>query len=181
MISLGLIELSSIARGIEAGDAMLKAADVRLLRSATVCPGKYIVIVTGEVAAVAASMAAGKACAAAFYVDDLVIANLDEQVAAALSGCTVPPAAAALGVMEFFSIAASVVAADAAVKAADVSLLEVRLGLGIGGKSFVTLTGSVASVQAAVSAGVKGAAEKGMVVCTSVIPSPSAEIFRAML
>jgi microcompartment protein CcmL/EutN len=181
MISLGLIELSSIARGIEAGDAMLKAADVRLLRSATVCPGKYIVIVTGEVAAVAASMAAGKACAAAFYVDDLVIANLDEQVAAALSGCTVPPAAAALGVMEFFSIAASVVAADAAVKAADVSLLEVRLGLGIGGKSFVTLTGSVASVQAAVSAGAKGAAEKGMVVCTSVIPSPSAEIFRAML
>ena len=181
MISLGLNELSSIARGIEAGDAMLKAADVRLLRSATVCPGKYIVIVTGEVAAVAASMAAGKACAAAFYVDDLVIANLDEQVAAALSGCTVPPAAAALGVMEFFSIAASVVAADAAVKAADVSLLEVRLGLGIGGKSFVTLTGSVASVQAAVSAGVKGAAEKGMVVCASVIPSPSAEIFRAML
>ncbi len=181
MISLGLLELSSIARGIEAGDAMLKAADVCLVRSATVCPGKYIVIITGEVAAVAAAMAAGRACAAAFFVDDLVIANLDEQVTAALSGCTVPPAAAALGVMEFFSIAASVVAADTAAKAAEVSLLEVRLGLGIGGKSFVTLTGSVSSVQAAVSAGVKEAAAKGMVVCTSVIPSPVPEIFRAML
>ena len=181
MTSLGLLELSSIARGIEAGDAMLKAADVRLLRSATVCPGKYIVIIAGEVAAVAAAMAAGRACAASFLVDDLVIANLDEQVTTALSGCTVPPKAAALGVMEFFSIAASVVAADTAAKAAEVSLLEVRLGLGIGGKSFVTLTGSVASVEAAVSAGVKEAAEKGMVVCTSVIPSPSPEIFRAML
>ena len=46
-----------------------------------------------------------------------------------------------MGVMEFYTIAAAVVAADLAAKAADVHLMEVRLGLGIGGKSYVTLCG----------------------------------------
>ena len=181
MISLGLLELSSIARGIEAGDAMVKAADVRLLKAGTVCPGKYEILLSGEVAAVASSMEVGRACAAEYLVDDLVIASLDPQVTAALGGCTPPPHIAALGVMEFFSIAASVVAADAAAKSAEVRLMEIRLGLGIGGKSFVTLCGDVAAVQAAIQAGVKEAAQKGMVVSTCVIPSPSPDIFLAML
>jgi len=181
MISLGLLELSSIARGIEAGDAMLKTADVRLLKAATVCPGKYIVIISGEVAAVAAAMAAGRTIAKEYLVDDLVIASLDSQVTSALNGCSTPPKIAALGVMEFFSIASSIVAADTAAKTAEVELLEVRLGLGIGGKSFATLSGSVAAVQAAIDAGVKEAAKKGMVVSTCVIPSPSPEIFQAMM
>ncbi len=181
MISLGLLELNSIARGIEAGDAMIKTADVRLLKAATVCPGKYIIIISGEVAAVAAAMAAGRSTAKEYLVDDLVIASLDSQVTSALNGCTVPPRIDALGVMEFFSIASSIVAADTAAKTAEVTILEVRLGLGIGGKSFVTLSGTVAAVQAAINAGVKEAAEKGMVVSTCVIPSPSPEIFQAMI
>ena len=135
MISLGLLETSSIARGVEAGDAMLKAADVRLLKAGPVCPGKYTVVISGEVAAVAAAMDAGKAQAGASLVDDLTIASLDPQVTAAIAGCVPPAVVTALGVMEFFSIAAAVVAADLAAKAADVNLLEVRLGLGIGGKS----------------------------------------------
>lgn len=181
MISLGLLELNSIARGIEAGDAMIKTADVRLLKAATVCPGKYIIIISGEVAAVAAAMAAGRSTAKEYLVDDLVIASLDSQVTSALNGCTVPPRIDALGVMEFFSIASSIVAADTAAKTAEVTILEVRLGLGIGGKSFVTLSGIVSAVQAAINAGVKEAAEKGMVVSTCVIPSPSPEIFQAMI
>lgn len=181
MISLGMLELSSIARGIQAGDAMVKAADIALLRAGTVCPGKYVVVISGEVAAVAAAMAAGVSCAGEFCVDQLVIANLDAQVTAALNGCTPPTEIAALGVMEFFSLAAAVVAADTAAKAAEVRLLEVRLGLGIGGKAFVTLAGNVAAVQAAVDAGVAQAAEHGMVVATSVIPSPAPEIFQALL
>ncbi|MEG2315070.1 MAG: BMC domain-containing protein, partial [Clostridia bacterium] len=41
MISLGLLETNSIARGVEAGDAMLKAAEVKLVKAGPVCPGKY--------------------------------------------------------------------------------------------------------------------------------------------
>lgn len=181
MISLGMLELSSIARGVEAGDAMVKAAEVTLIKAGTVCPGKYVVILSGEVAAVAAAMAVGRACAAEYLVDDLVIPNLDRQVTEALGGCTPPPEIDALGVMEFFSIASSIVAADTAAKTAEVKLMEVRLGLGIGGKSFVTLCGSVAAVEAAIQAGIKEASPKGMVVSSCVIPSPRPEIFQAML
>ena len=63
MISLGLLELNSIARGVEAGDAMLKAAEVTLLKAGSVCPGKYTVVISGEVAAVKAAMDAGRATA----------------------------------------------------------------------------------------------------------------------
>jgi len=181
MISLGLLETNSIARGVEAGDAMLKAADVTLIKAGPVCPGKYTVIIYGEVAAVASAMDAGKAQAGASLVDDLTIASLDPQVTSAIAGCVPPAKLTALGVMEFFSIAAAVVADDLAAKAADVKLLEVRLGLGIGGKSFVSLCGDVAAVQAAIDAGTKIAKEQGLLVSTCVIPSPRKEIFDSML
>ena len=181
MISLGLLELNSIARGVEAGDAMLKAADVTLLRAGPVCPGKYTVIISGEVAAVSAAMDAGKRYAADSLVDELTIASLDSQVIHAISGGAAPGELNAMGVMEFFSIAAAVVGGDLAAKAADVRLMEIRLGLGVGGKSYVTLSGEVAAVQSAIDAGTVPAKEKGLLVSTCVIPSPRREIFEAML
>ena len=56
--AIGMVELSSIARGIETSDSMLKAAQVELLRSVTVCPGKHMVIVGGDPGAVSSSLAA---------------------------------------------------------------------------------------------------------------------------
>ncbi|HQA97513.1 MAG TPA: BMC domain-containing protein [Clostridia bacterium] len=181
MISLGLLETNSIARGIIAGDAMLKAAEVTLLKAGAVCPGKYVVVIYGEVAAVSASMDAGKRYAAEYLVDDLTIASLDPQVVEAITGGCEPSVLSAMGVMEFYTISAAVVAADLAAKAADVRLMEVRLGLGIGGKSYVTLSGEVAAVQSAIDAGTVPSLKAGTLVSTCVIPSPRREIFEAML
>ena len=166
MISLGLLETNSIARGVIAGDAMLKAAEVTLLKAGAVCPGKYTVVIFGEVAAVSASMDAGKQYAGEYQ---------------AISGGHPPSAVSAMGVMEFYTISAAVVAADLAAKAADVRLMEVRLGLGIGGKSYVTLCGEVAAVQSAIDAGTAPSKHNGTLVSTCVIPSPRPEIFEAML
>lgn len=83
--------------------------------------------------------------------------------------------------MEFYSITAAVYAADAAVKAAEVELIEVRLGSGIGGKSFVTLTGDVAAVGEAVKAGVAAGTQRGLLVGDVVIPNPRREIFESLL
>ena len=181
MISLGLLETNSIARGVIAGDAMLKAAEVTLLKAGAVCPGKYTVVIFGEVAAVSASMDAGRQYAGEYLVDDLTIASLDPQVVQAISGGNPPSAVSAMGVMEFYTISAAVVAADLAAKAADVRLMEVRLGLGIGGKSYVTLCGEVAAVQSAIDAGTAPSKRNGTLVSTCVIPSPRPEIFEAML
>jgi microcompartment protein CcmL/EutN len=83
--------------------------------------------------------------------------------------------------MEFFSIAGAVLAADTAVKAGLVELIEVRLGIGIGGKAYVTLTGDVSSVEEAIAVGTRTAKESGMLVASCVIPSPSREVFGNLL
>ncbi|HNJ44352.1 MAG TPA: BMC domain-containing protein, partial [Acidobacteriota bacterium] len=72
-------------------------------------------------------------------------------------------------------------AADAAAKTADVRLLEIRLAMALGGKAFVTMTGTVAAVQAAVSAGAAVLGAKGLLVNKVVIPRPRKELLTEMI
>ena len=181
MEAIGILESNSIAKGMEAADAVLKAADTALLYAKPVCPGKYTILFYGDVAAVSASLDAGAAVIDAHLVDSLVIPRIHPQVIQAISLSTAPDGVNAVGVMEFFSVTAAVYAADAAAKAADVTLLDVRLGVGIGGKSFAVLTGEVAAVEEAVRCGMAAGEEKGLAVTSTVIPSPRKEIFDALL
>ncbi len=179
--TIGFLELNSIAKGVEAADIILKTAEVKLIFARAGCPGKYYILFTGEVAAVKASIEAGVAVGDGNTVDYCVIPRVHPQVIQAISLAGVPDTQNAVGIMEFFSVTASVYAADAAVKAADVDLLDVRLGTGIGGKSFVILTGDVAAVREAVSCGVETENAKGMLLTSVVIPNPHREIFEALL
>ena len=181
MEAIGILESNSIAKGIEAADAVLKAADTALLYAKPVCPGKYTILFYGDVAAVSASLDAGAAVIDAHLVDSVVIPRIHPQVIQAISLSTAPDGVNAVGVMEFFSVTAAVYAADAAAKAADVTLLDVRLGVGFGGKSFAVLTGEVAAVEEAVRCGMAAGEEKGLVVTSTVIPSPRKEIFDTLL
>ena len=181
MEAIGILESNSIAKGIEAADAVLKAADTALLYAKPVCPGKYTILFYGDVAAVSASLDAGAAVIDAHLVDSVVIPRIHPQVIQAISLSTAPDGVNAVGVMEFFSVTAAVYAADAAAKAADVTLLDVRLGVGSGGKSFAGLTGEVAAVEEAVRCGMAAGEEKGLVVTSTVIPSPRKEIFDTLL
>lgn len=181
MEAIGILESNSIAKGIEAADAVLKAADTELLYAKPVCPGKYTILFYGDVAAVKASLDAGEAVIDAHLVDSVTIPRVHPQVIQAISLSTVPEGVNAVGVMEFYSVTAAVYAADAAVKAADITLLEVRLGIGIGGKSFAVLTGEVAAVKEAVCCGMAEGEKKGLAVGSVVIPSPRREIFEALL
>jgi microcompartment protein CcmL/EutN len=83
-----------------------------------------------------------------------------------------------IGVVETFSAASIIDVADAAIKAANVTLLRIHLAMALGGKGFVLMAGDVSSVQAAVDAGSRAAAEDGMLVGRGVIPAPSPELFR---
>ncbi len=181
MTALGMIETNSIPAGVEAGDAMLKAADVALVSAQPVCAGKYIVLVSGDVAAVKASVAAGVALADWALVDSIVIPNVHKQVIAAMCAATEISGAQALGILETFSLASAVICADTMVKAADVQLVEVRLGRGLGGKSFVVLTGEVAAVRFAADAANSLQEAEGLVARTVVIPSPHPDILKAVL
>lgn len=179
--SIGLIELTSVAAGFQACDAMLKAAGVALVLSRSICSGKYMVMVRGDVAAVEASVAAGIAGARFAIVDSFVIANLHESIFPALSGISKVEALEALGVIESFSVAALIEGADAAVKTASVQLIEIRLAMALGGKAFATLTGDVSAVSAAVEAGAQVVGQKGMLVNKVVIAHPRPELLNEMI
>lgn len=181
MVSVGFLELNSIAKGIEACDAMLKASEVKLVSARPSCPGKYNIIVQGDVAAVESSVAAGKYTGDNHVVDYVVIPRVHEQVVAAINCTTEIGKVNAVGVMEFWDVTSAIFGADAAVKAAEVTIMELRTGMGIGGKSFVVLTGDVAAVTEAVNCGVAYGEEAGMLLGKVVIPNPSIEIFEGLL
>lgn len=178
--SIGLLELSSVATGYLAQDAMLKASPVELLLARTICSGKYIVVVGGDVAAVTAAVDAGASVSTGALIERRVIPRVHPSVFPAISmAVDLPPdAAGALGVIETFSASSIVEVADAAAKTADVRLLRVHLAMALGGKGFVLLTGDVASVDAAVAAGCEVAASEGILVGRAVIARPRRELFR---
>ena len=181
MNALGMVELNSIPKGIDSADAMLKAAEVALVTAQAVCAGKYIAVVAGDVAAVKASVEAGVKIASEKLIDSMVIPNVHSQVLSAIGACTSIENPGAVGLMETFSLAAAVQAADAAVKAADVDLVQIRLGRGLGGKSFIILTGDVAACEAAVKAGESLGEVAGLMSESVVIPSPHPDLMQALL
>lgn len=178
--TIGCVEFNSIAMGMHAADEMIKAAQVQLVMARTTCPGRYIAVVTGDTGSVKSSVEVGREIGGEMVVDWFTIPSVHWDVIPALTGTTITPHIDALGIIETCSSASGIVAADAAAKAADVSLLEIRTASGLAGKSFVLMTGDVGAVKAAVDAGVKGVGEGGPVHSHVVIPSPSEE-FKASL
>ncbi len=61
--ALGLIETRGFVGAVEAADAMVKAADVKLMSKETVGAGLVTVMVRGDVGAVKAAVDAGAAAA----------------------------------------------------------------------------------------------------------------------
>jgi len=181
MDALGLIELNSVPAGIEVGDAMLKVAATTLVFAQAVCPGKFVVMVRGEVAAVTSAVTVGENIARESLIDSIVIPGLHPQVFEAIIGAGELAAHGALGAIETFSLAACIYASDRAVKAADVRLVEIRLGRGLGGKSYMVVSGDVAAVSEAVEVGIKSPKCGGMIARKMVIPAPHASMRDALM
>ena len=151
------------------------------MTASTSCPGKYIAIVHGDVAAVKTSIETGEREAGEYYIDSMVIPNVHPQVFPAITGASCTEEVDALGIMESFSIAAMLETADAILKAAELEGVELRLGNGLGGKSFFTYTGDVAAVRSGTDAGKAIVEKKGLMVNFEVIPSPSPLLVQSLV
>jgi len=173
--ALALVELDSIAIGIEAGDAMAKRAPIDVLYAGTAHPGKYLVLVGGAVADVEEALDAGRAVGGSSILDTVLLADIHPDVVAALRGARRTGASEALGVIETQTVAAIIEAADAGVKGARARLLELRLADDIGGKAYLLFGGPVADVEAAVEIGRARIAEPGRAIAR-VIPQLHAEM-----
>ncbi len=178
--AIGLIELNSVATGVQCADDMIKASEVELLMARSACPGRYLVMVAGDTESVENSIDVGKESAGEFIVGTFVIPNVHPSVFPALSGTTPVSELEALGIIETYTTASCISAADAAAKAGDVSLIEIRCATGLAGKAYVTMTGEVASVNSAVEAGVAAVEEEGVILSYVVIPAPSRELFSSL-
>jgi microcompartment protein CcmL/EutN len=180
--SIGLIELSSVAAGFLAADTMLKAGNVHLVLSRSICSGKYMVLIGGETAAVQSAVAAGAEAAAGCLIDQFFMPNVHPDVITALGRTQPAPMdGGALGILESFNVATLLLAADAAAKAAPITLMEIRLAMALGGKAFCTMTGDVGSVNSGVTAGKRIIAEAGVLVNAVVITRPHPDVYREVI
>ncbi len=151
--AIALLELDSIAVGIETGDAMAKRSPIDVIYAGTVHPGKYLVLVGGAVADVEEALEAGRAIAGLSLLDTVLLADVHPDVVDAMRGTRLAAAGEALGVIETRTVASIIDAADAGIKGAHVRLLELRLADGLGGKAYLLFDGQVADVEAAVEIG----------------------------
>ena len=167
--ALALIEFSSIAVGILAADAMVKKAPIARIVAGTTQPGKYLVMISGEVADVQESLAAGRAAGNDCALDVVFLPHVHPAVVAAIGGERAAGPGEALGIIETHQVASTIQAADAGVKGAQVTLREIRLADGLCGKAFCLFQGVVADVEAAVEIGVGALADNGQLVRQVVI------------
>jgi len=178
--AIGMIELTSVGVGYQVQDAMLKAADVALVLGRTICSGKYINLVTGSIADVQASMAAGLDAAPDGVIDHITIPNVHPSVFPALGQSVqlTEPKYGAIGVVETYSAASILEAADAAAKAAAIILFRIHLAMALGGKGFCLMAGTVANCRTGVDTAAEVARAKGLLVSAVVIPGPSKELYQ---
>jgi len=179
--ALALIELSSIARGMHTTDAMLKAAEVELVMSRSICSGKYMVLVAGEQHEVEASLAAGMDVAKESAIDHVLLSNVHPDVYPALSSANELSQKGALGILECYSVACLVDALDHVAKRALVDVVQCRLAMALGGKAYLVFTGSVDDVRESLEAGTEVIEARGLLVDKIVIPDPRPELFNTLV
>ena len=176
--AIGMAEYKTVSAGVQAADAMVKAADVTILEAQTVCPGKYIVLICGQLSAVNAAVETAKTQYGAQLIGSFVLGNPHPSIFPAIYGAAAVENIMALGIMETYDAASIIVAAA---KTAIVELIELRVARGMCGKSYLMLTGEVAAVEAAIERAKSAAAGEGMYLDSSVIAHPDAQIRNAIL
>ena len=179
--AIGMVEYKTVSSGVVAADAMVKSSDVEVLEAKTVCPGKYIVIITGDLSAVRAAVDTAKYSHERNLVNTFVLGNPHPSIIPAMHGAAKIEKVSALGVLETFDATSIIVAADEAAKTAVVDLIELRVAQGMAGKSYMMLTGEVAAVQAAIERARESVSEDGMYLDSSVIANPDDQIRERIL
>lgn len=179
--AIGMVEYKTVSTGIKAADLIMKTAKVELIQAQTVCPGKYIILFGGDLSAVRVCVDAAEKAYPESLIDKFVLGNPHESIFKALTCTAEIEDVAALGVLETFTGASVIVAADHAAKTAEVDLFEIRVARGMCGKSYLLLTGSVAAVTEAIESACRIVKEDGLLLDYAVIPSPSKDFVNTLV
>ncbi|MBN1299042.1 MAG: BMC domain-containing protein [Actinobacteria bacterium] len=179
--SIGVVEFRSIAIGISAVDTIVKASQVKILDARTICPGKYYIIFAGMVSAVKNSLSVIESESDTFIVDSVAIPNVYPEIFAGLNATTEVKDLRSIGIIETLTAPSIIWAADAAIKATDIDIVEVRIARALGGKNICIINGQLSDVRESVRAAIAYAQEKGFLVDYEVIAAPHQDLYRAVL
>jgi microcompartment protein CcmL/EutN len=175
--ALALVELPTVVLGIRVADAMAKRVAFDVLRAGTVQPGRYLVLVGGSVASVTEGVAAAREITEGRHLDLLFLPLVARPVVDAMIGTRAKVDAEALGIVETKTVAATLAAADAAVKGANVDIVEIHLADGLGGKGYALLAGAVSDVEAAIEVGSRASGVAEQLIDTATIAQLQSEIW----
>ena len=179
--AIGMIEFKTVSAGITAADQMVKTSEVELLEAQTVCPGKYIALIAGDLSAVRAAIDRAEKTRPDELIGSFVLGNPDASNFPAIYGSSQIEEIIALGILETYDAASIIVAADIAAKTAIVKLIELRIAKGMCGKSYLLITGEVAACEAAIQKAKVSVGERGMFLDSSVIARPDAQLCKSIL
>lgn len=178
--NIGIIELASIYKGFEVQDSVLKHARVEKVLARTICSGKYLIIVRGELADIEYCIELAKQVGDFAVISALCIANVNEKIFPAISGCTTLDIdnVDSMVLIETFSVAAAISAVDAALDEADVEVPRIHVAMAVGGKGFAVLTGDAESLKSAIVPAIDFLKEDGSLAGYTLITNPHPDVLR---
>lgn len=177
--SIGIIEMKNIAKAIFLADVCLKTAAVKLFCRVT-CPGKFMVLISGDISAVQSAIDAGLEAVEGEILDSVVIGKVDDSIMPALMGSASFEQFGSLGIVETFTVPAAIKAADIAVKSADTQIIEIRAAQGLGGKGLVYYTGSYGAVKLASETIIRDMGSEGTLMDSVVVPYPHTDLWEIL-
>jgi microcompartment protein CcmL/EutN len=181
--ALAMVEIGDLPAGFAALDALAKEAPVVVVAAGTLQHGHYLVAFAGEVEAVERSFSRALDRAAHGLVDSVLLPHAEPRILPALRDGKVrfPLPGDALGVLQTASSPTLLRALDAALKGAEVDLVELRAAEGLGGRALATLWGSQHDVEAAVELATAAFAQGRPAGCTTaVIANADPEVGRSL-
>lgn len=180
-ICIGFLEYTSIGKGIEAADLISKNTAIEILLSSANCPGRYQILFTGDVDAVKSAVKLAEDIADFNFLDSLVIPRVDDSVISALYSPNVIDIKDGVSIFETLTMTAAIEGADTMVKTADVDIIELRLGKGLAGKSYVIVTGTLQNLRSAMDAALENVKDRGVLISSVIIPSLNPELIKHLI
>ena len=175
-VVLGVLEFSSIAVGFHALDEMIKTAPIKIIDARTISQGKYFIVFSGDLASVEYSFTKGNEIGSKFIINRLMLPMVHSEVIGAIGNVKETEEWGTIGIIETLNVTSSIEAADIAAKEGGVTIVEVRLANGFGGKSYVKMIGDLENIQAAMNSAVHKLEQDKLLFAKTIIPQPQEEV-----
>ena len=173
-------EFKSVSRGIMVTDSMVKSAEVNIVQAGSLCPGKYLTILDGEISALISAGKIAEEQGGRHLFSSFTISGIDQRIVEAISGDLAEASADAIGIIEGPHMADLINSSDIAVDSAAVDFIEYRLARGCGVNSFFIITGTLSAVNEAADNASRFLGERGSLIAYKVLPAPDRQVMRWM-